>query len=93
MKKILPKITSDEEAESLLSEDLSEYLTPENFKENFTPVSFEFTPKDKTISIQISPELLEAVKAASAHRGIGYHSFILESIERAVRLDSKSFPI
>jgi predicted DNA binding CopG/RHH family protein len=33
MKKILPKITSDEEAESLLSEDLSEYLTPENFKE------------------------------------------------------------
>jgi predicted DNA binding CopG/RHH family protein len=45
MKKILPKIMSDEEAESLLSADLSEYLTPENFKANFTPVSFEFASK------------------------------------------------
>ena len=49
MKKILPKIMSDEEAESLLTADLSEYLAPENFKANFTPVSFEFTPKEKTI--------------------------------------------
>ncbi|MEA5532535.1 CopG family antitoxin [Crocosphaera sp. XPORK-15E] len=48
--------------------DLSEYLTPENFKVNFTPVPFEFTPKDKTISRQLSLELLEAVKAASAHK-------------------------
>ena len=47
MKKILPKIMTDEEAESLLSDDLSEYLTAENFKANFTPVSFEFTPKKK----------------------------------------------
>jgi len=49
MKKILPKIMSDEEAESLLAADLSEYLTPENFKANFTPVSFEFISKEKTI--------------------------------------------
>ena len=49
MKKILPKIMSDEAAESLLETDLSEYLTPENFKANFTPVSFELTPKEKTI--------------------------------------------
>jgi predicted DNA binding CopG/RHH family protein len=49
MKKILPKIMNDEEAESLLAADLSEYLIPENFKANFTPVFFEFTPKEKTI--------------------------------------------
>ena len=90
MKKILPKITNDEEAEALLSEDLSEYLTPENFKANFTPVLFEFASKDKTISLRLSQELLDAVKAASAKRGIGYQKFIRELIERAVKQDSRS---
>ena len=93
MKKILPKMMSDEEAESLLSADLSEYLTPENFKANFIPVSFEFPAKDETISIQLSPELRDAVKVASAKRGIGDQKFILALIEWAVRQDSTSFPI
>ncbi|MFM7383787.1 MAG: hypothetical protein ACKN9E_02620 [Microcystaceae cyanobacterium] len=53
MTKLLPKIMSDEEAESLLSEDLSEYLTPENFQANFTPVAFEFL-LTKTINRQTS---------------------------------------
>jgi hypothetical protein len=64
--KILFKMMSDEETESFLSADLSEYLTPENFKTNFTPVSFEFPAKDEMISIQLSPELFDAVKVASA---------------------------
>ena len=93
MKKILPKITNDEEAEALLSEDLSEYLTPENFKANFTPVLFEFAPKDKTISLRLSQELLDAVKAASAKRGIGDQTFIRELIEQAVGQDSKTLLI
>jgi predicted DNA binding CopG/RHH family protein len=93
MKKILPKIMSDDEAESLLLTDLSEYLTPENFKANFTPVSFEFTPKEKTINMQLSSELLDAVKVASAKQGIGEQMFILELIKRAVGQDSKTLPI
>ena len=53
MSKSLPKMTSDQEAEKLLEEDLTEYLTPENFKENFTPVTFEFAPKDANISLRL----------------------------------------
>ena len=34
MSKPLPKMTSDQDAEKLLEEDLTEYLTPDNFKEN-----------------------------------------------------------
>lgn len=90
MKKILPKIMSDEEAESLLSEDLSEYLTPENFQANFTPASFEFTPKETTINVQVSSELLDAVKIVLAKRGIDVQSFILELIEQAVEQDEKT---
>jgi predicted DNA binding CopG/RHH family protein len=32
MKKILPKIMTDEDAENLLEQDLSEYLQKDNFK-------------------------------------------------------------
>ena len=84
MSKSFPKITSDEDAEKLLSEDLTEYLTPENFPSNFKPVTFEFAPKDATISLRLSKDLLDAVKKASGKRGIGYQKFIRESIERAI---------
>ncbi|ELR96275.1 CopG family antitoxin [Gloeocapsa sp. PCC 73106] len=85
MSNSFPKITSDEEAEKLLSEDLTEYLTPENFHSNFKPVTFEFAPKDTTISFRLSKDLLDAVKRASGKRGIGYQKFIRESIERAIQ--------
>jgi predicted DNA binding CopG/RHH family protein len=54
---------TDKEADDLLEGDLSEYMTKENFQANFTPVSFEFAPKDTSISIRLSGELLHAVKA------------------------------
>jgi predicted DNA binding CopG/RHH family protein len=85
MSKSLPKMTSDQDAEELLAQDLTEYLTPENFKENFSPVTFEFAPKDATISLRLSKDLLEAVKKASDKRGIAYQKFIRESIERAIQ--------
>lgn len=78
-------MTSDQDAEKLLEEDLTEYLTPDNFKENFTPVTFEFAPKDATISLRLSKDLLEAVKKVSGKQGIGYQKFIRQSIERAIR--------
>jgi len=87
MSKSLPKMTSDHDAEELLAEDLTEYLTPDNFKKNFTPVTFEFAPKDATISLRLPKDLLEAVKKASGKRGIGYQKFIRQSIERAIQED------
>jgi predicted DNA binding CopG/RHH family protein len=74
-------LKSDKEAENFLDQDLTDYLEPENFAR----VSFEFEPKDTSISIRLSSELLQAVKAASAKRGIGYQKFIREALERVVR--------
>ncbi len=45
MKKILPKMMTDEDAEKLLEQDLSEYL----HKDNFKPVTFQFKSKDKNV--------------------------------------------
>ena len=84
MKKV-PKMKTDKEAEEILHGDLSEYMKKENFRANFTPVSFEFAPKDTSISIRLSGDLLQAVKAASAKRGIGYQKFIREAIERVIK--------
>lgn len=78
-------MTNDQDVEKLLAEDLTEYLTPENFQKNFTPTTFEFAPKDATISLRLSKDLLEAVKKASGERGIGYQKFIRESIEKAIQ--------
>lgn len=44
----------------------------------------KIAPKDATISLRLSKDLLEAVKKASDKRGIGYQKFIRESIERAI---------
>ena len=53
MKKKLQKITTDEEAEDILNEDLSEYVNKDNFKQT----TFEFAPKDKSVTIRISDPL------------------------------------
>ena len=77
MSKRLPKMMSDRAAKSALKKDLTEYLSPENFK----PISFEFSPKDKSITLRVSTELLEAVQAAAKERGTNYQKLIREAIE------------
>lgn len=80
----LPKMTTDKEAESLLERDLSQYLEPEVFRENFVPASFEFLPKDATINLRISTELLNAIKELAQRKGIAYQKFVRQVLERAV---------
>jgi predicted DNA binding CopG/RHH family protein len=80
MKKILPRIKTDEEAESLLEQDLSEYLNKDNFK----PVTFEFKPKNKSVNLRISEELLEEVKTVAKKQGITYQKYIRNAIERSL---------
>jgi predicted DNA binding CopG/RHH family protein len=84
MKKILPKMTTDEEAENLLEQDLSDYL----HKENFTFVSFEFKPKDKTVNLRVSEELLEKVKTVAKEEGISYQKYIRRAIEKSLSNNS-----
>lgn len=73
-------MTTDEEAESLLEQDLSDYL----HKDNFKFVSFEFKPKDKTVSLQVSEELLEKVKTVAKKEGISYQKYIHWAIEKSL---------
>jgi predicted DNA binding CopG/RHH family protein len=80
MNKSLPQMKTDQEAEQLLEQDLSDYLN----KDNFVATTFEFAPKDKSITIRMSSELVEAIKKASQIRGISYQRYIREAVERAL---------
>lgn len=80
MDKTFPRLKTDEEIEALLEEDLSDYLTPDNFK----PVTFEFKPKDKSVNVRMSEEMLEKVKSVSKKEGIPYQRYIRRAIERAL---------
>lgn len=86
MKKKLPKMKNDRQTEDLLSEDLADYLHRDNFKR----VSFEFAPKDKSITIRISAELLETVQRVSEAHNMGYQKYIREVLEAAVMRGSKA---
>ncbi|MBD2594051.1 CopG family transcriptional regulator [Nostoc spongiaeforme FACHB-130] len=80
MDKTFPRLKTDAEIEALLEEDLSDYLTPDNFK----PVTFEFQPKDKSVNVRMSEEMLEKVKSVSKKEGIPYQRYIRRAIERAL---------
>ncbi|MBV8055979.1 MAG: CopG family transcriptional regulator [Deltaproteobacteria bacterium] len=81
MSKKLPLFKSDREAEKFLDQDLSEYLSADNF----APYSFEYRPKQKSVNLRISEELLSAVRAAARRRGIPYQRYIREALEVALR--------
>jgi predicted DNA binding CopG/RHH family protein len=81
MKKKLPKLQSDEEAEAfvanadLIDYDLSDLRT----------VLFEFQPKTERINMRLPKPLLEAVKASAVKAGMPYQRFIRQVLEAAVK--------
>jgi len=77
MKKKLPALKSDKAAENLLNRDLSEYISAENLQ----PFPFEYRPKQKSVNLRISDELLKAVRAAARRRGIPYQRYIRQALE------------
>jgi len=80
MSRRLPVLRTDEEAEKFLERDLTDYISAENF----APFQFEFKPKQKSINLRISEELLNAVRASAERQGIPYQRFIRQTLERAV---------
>ncbi len=74
-----PKMTTDEEAEAFLEQDLSDL----DFSQ-FKRVHFEFAKKTAQVNMRLPEALLEAVKHRSAVRGIPYTRFIREAIEQAI---------
>jgi predicted DNA binding CopG/RHH family protein len=81
MKKKLPTLTSDEEAEAFVANaDLTEYDLSE-----MVPMRFELKPKDKSVNLRLPEQLLEAVRSRAARAGIPYQRFIRLALERALQ--------
>jgi predicted DNA binding CopG/RHH family protein len=81
MKKKLPTLTSDEEAEAFVANaDLSEYDLS-----GMIPMRFELKPKDKSINLRLPEQLLEAVRSRATRAGIPYQRFIRMALERALQ--------
>ena len=81
MSKKLPALKSDKEAENLLEQDLSAYISAENL----AAYPFEFKPKQKSVNLRISEELLTAVRVAARRRRIPYQRYIRQALENALR--------
>jgi predicted DNA binding CopG/RHH family protein len=79
MKKKVPPLKTDREAEAFLAQDLSNL----DFSQ-FKPARFEFEKKDEQINMRMPKPLLAAVKARAKARGIPYTRFIREILEQAV---------
>ena len=79
MKRKVPRLRTDEQAEAFLAQDLSKL----DFSQ-FKTARFEFERKDEQINMRVPKPLLAAVKARAKARGIPYTRFIRETLEQAV---------
>jgi predicted DNA binding CopG/RHH family protein len=79
MKKKVPRLRTDRQAEAFLAQDLSNL----DFSQ-FKPARFEFEKKDEQINMRVPKPLLAAVKARAKARGIPYTRLIRETLERAM---------
>ena len=80
MKKKLPKLRTDKEAEDFVAHaDLTQYDLG-----GMKTVQFEFAPKAARVNMRLPADLLNAVKSTAARRGVPYQRFIRQALERAV---------
>jgi predicted DNA binding CopG/RHH family protein len=79
MKKKVPHLKTDRQAEEFLARDLSKL----DFSQ-FKTARFEFEKKDNQINMRVPKQLLEEVKARAKARGIPYTRFIRETLEQAI---------
>ncbi len=79
MKKQVPKLATDRQAEGFLSRDLSNL----DFSQ-FKPAHFEFEKKEARVNMRLPEALLKAVKKRAQARKMPYQRFIRETLEKAV---------
>ena len=79
MKKKVPQLKTDKQAEAFLSG----YLSKLDFSQ-FKAARFEFEKKDDQINMRLPKQLLEEVKSRAKARGIPYTRFIRETLEQAL---------
>jgi predicted DNA binding CopG/RHH family protein len=81
MRKQLPKLNSDKEAEEFVAKsDLTDYDLSA-----MRMVHFEFQPKNERVNMRLPRPLLDAVKAMAAKAGVPYQRFIRQALESAVQ--------
>jgi predicted DNA binding CopG/RHH family protein len=81
MKRKLPRFKNDKEAEEFVDKaDLTEYDLS-----GFRPIRFEFQPKTERVNMRLPRQLLDAVQASAAKKGIPYQRFIRQVLEDAVQ--------
>jgi predicted DNA binding CopG/RHH family protein len=79
MKRKVPKLTTDAEAEAFLEQDLSDL----DFSQ-FKPVRFEFEKKTAQLNMRLPKSLLDAVKRRASQRGVPYTRLVREVLEAAL---------
>lgn len=80
MSRKVPEMTTDQEAERFLEEDLSDL----DFSQ-FQRGRFEYEAKDAQVSMRLPRNLLNAVKAQARARGIPYQRHIREMLEQELQ--------
>jgi predicted DNA binding CopG/RHH family protein len=80
MSRKVPRLTTDEEAEAFLEQDLSDL----DFSQ-FKPARFEFERKTAQLNMRLPQPLLDAVKERARARGIPYTRFVREALELALQ--------
>lgn len=78
MSKRLPRMKTDKSVKRIIKKNVAEIIS----KENFQNASFEFEPKNKSITLRVSNKLLDAVQTSAKQRGINYQKLIREAIEQ-----------
>ena len=80
MKKKLPVLRTDEEAERFIeSADLTEYDLSQ-----FKPARFEFVAKTERVNMRLPKPLLDGVKARAEAEGMPYQRYIRQALEEAI---------
>ena len=87
MKRKVPRMTTDREAEAFLAKDLSDL----EFSQ-FTPVRFEFEAKSGQLNMRLPQALLDAIKQRAAARGIPYTKFVRQVLEAGLSPDTEVLP-
>jgi predicted DNA binding CopG/RHH family protein len=73
-------MTTDEEAEAFLEQDLSDLDLSQ-----FRALVWETAPKDARINMRLPAPLMAALKKRAAERGIPYQRLIRELLEAGLR--------
>jgi predicted DNA binding CopG/RHH family protein len=79
MKRTVPELTTDAQAEAFLDQDLSDL----DFAQ-FRPAGFEFQPKAAQLNMRMPQPLLDAVKERARSQGIPYTRYVRQVLEQAV---------